>query len=442
MIAEEIINKWKGDKEGGLLVKLDFEKAYDSVDHGFLNRLLEGIGFGAKWRGWMQECISTPLLSVLVDGHPTPQFGMEKGLRQGDPISPLLFNIIVEGLNVLLQRARHLGLIEGEGFEENKVHITHFQFADDTILFLKPRMEFNLNAKRVLRCFELASGFLLGGRPGLKNFWNPLVSKVENKLAHWKRKFYLKGFGKEGKALWRKVICSKYKLDEKSLFWNWQGLSSVSFLVKSMKVLLKDGSLTCRVIKDGFQAVVGCGDRAELWSDICCEGRPLKVAFPRCFALAIEKSGAIQLSGNWVGMRWIWNIAIRRPCFDWEKDQWRCFLSFLDCIKIRRHTKDSIAWSFLSNGIFSVGSCTQQLDGSYNVLEPFFYLYREIWVVSDSKVAVSWVDINSEWGTMIKSRIFVISGNSYFLLVQASWGLVWFGVLPDSFDWEEGVVFV
>ncbi|KAK3229115.1 hypothetical protein Dsin_000996 [Dipteronia sinensis] len=72
---------------------------------------------------------------------------MEKGLRQGDLISPLLFNIVAKGLNCLLQKACQLGMIAGECFDEDKVHITHLQFADDTILFLKSRMKFILNAK-------------------------------------------------------------------------------------------------------------------------------------------------------------------------------------------------------------------------------------------------------------------------------------------------------
>ncbi|KAK0584469.1 hypothetical protein LWI29_013775 [Acer saccharum] len=234
VIAKEVIKKWRRDKEAGLLVKLDFEKAYDSVDHGYLDYMMEGMGFGAKWRGWIKECISFSSLFVLMNGRPTPQFGMEKGLRQGDPISPLLFNIVVEDLNGLFLKVSRLGLIEGERFDDSKVHITHLQFTDDTILFLKPRMEFVLNAKRILRCFKLASGlkinshkscvvqvgigrdsmsprweaafrckqaslpitylgFPLGGRPGSKNFWNSLVSRIENRLTPWKRKFLSKG---------------------------------------------------------------------------------------------------------------------------------------------------------------------------------------------------------------------------------------------------------
>ncbi|KAK3227435.1 hypothetical protein Dsin_007297 [Dipteronia sinensis] len=79
VIAEEIINMWKKDQVEGLLVKLDFEKAYDSVDHGLLDYMMECMGFGDRWRGWICNCISTPFLSVLVNGSPTSQFSLERG---------------------------------------------------------------------------------------------------------------------------------------------------------------------------------------------------------------------------------------------------------------------------------------------------------------------------------------------------------------------------
>ncbi|KAK2639890.1 hypothetical protein Ddye_027685 [Dipteronia dyeriana] len=67
LVAEEIVHKWRRDKEGRLLVKLNFEKAYDSVDHSFLDNMLEAMGFGLKWRSWIRCCIESPTLSVLLE---------------------------------------------------------------------------------------------------------------------------------------------------------------------------------------------------------------------------------------------------------------------------------------------------------------------------------------------------------------------------------------
>ncbi|KAK0594545.1 hypothetical protein LWI29_014617 [Acer saccharum] len=157
VIAEEIIHYWKKGKEGGLMVKLDFEKAYDSVDHSFLDDILGDMGFGQKWRQWMRHCIASPRISVLVNGSPTREFGLERGLRQGDHLSPFLFNVVVEGLSALFRKAESLDMMKGVSFRGEEVMVSHLRFADDTILFLKPRVDYLINVRRILRCFEVAS---------------------------------------------------------------------------------------------------------------------------------------------------------------------------------------------------------------------------------------------------------------------------------------------
>ncbi|KAK3226753.1 hypothetical protein Dsin_006615 [Dipteronia sinensis] len=84
------------------------------------------------------------------------QFGLEKGLRQGDLLSPFLFNIAIEGLHRLFEKSFELDLMIGVIFGDNDVHISHLQFVDDTMLFLQPGEDYLRNAKRILRCFELA----------------------------------------------------------------------------------------------------------------------------------------------------------------------------------------------------------------------------------------------------------------------------------------------
>ncbi|KAK0583049.1 hypothetical protein LWI29_032852 [Acer saccharum] len=223
----------KGVKRGGLMVKLDFEKAYDSVDHKFLDNMLCDMDFGRKWREWIRNCISSPGLSVLVNGSPTFDFGMERGFRQGDPLSPFLFNVVVEGLSAIFKKAECLGMMKGVSFGEEDISVTHLQFADDTMLFLQPKEEYLVNARRILSCFKVASGLKinfskscvvkiglggsrevnwaalfrcasgtlpitylglpLGGRPCSKLFWNDLVCRMENWMDPWKKLFLNKG---------------------------------------------------------------------------------------------------------------------------------------------------------------------------------------------------------------------------------------------------------
>lgn len=78
---------------------------------------------------------------MLVNGSPTAEFIPEKGLRQGDSLSPFLFNLVAEGLNMLMERARSLGLVRGVVVGKVEVVVTHLQFADDTIIFCEVNME-------------------------------------------------------------------------------------------------------------------------------------------------------------------------------------------------------------------------------------------------------------------------------------------------------------
>ncbi|KAL9663511.1 hypothetical protein QQ045_018898 [Rhodiola kirilowii] len=81
MITNELIHSLKSDGRSALILKLDFSKAYDSVSWEYLDAVQNRMGFGLKWRKWISECISTARLAVLVNGSPTEDFAMEKGLR-------------------------------------------------------------------------------------------------------------------------------------------------------------------------------------------------------------------------------------------------------------------------------------------------------------------------------------------------------------------------
>lgn len=187
------------------------------------------MGFGEKWCGWIKECVSTVAMSVLINGSATKEFQTQKGIRQGDPLSPFLFNIVVEALNILLERARTLNIIHGIQIGSNGVILSHLQFADDTILFCNNDRAELANIKRVLRCFQLMSGLKinfskssvcgvkisdqdvkdlalvmgckieslpikylglpLGANPKRIKTWEPVLDRMGKKLNVWSRRF-------------------------------------------------------------------------------------------------------------------------------------------------------------------------------------------------------------------------------------------------------------
>ena len=135
LIANEVVDDAKKSKKELMLFKVDFEKAYDSVDWGYLDAVMHKMAFPVLWRKWIKKCVSTVTTSILVNGSPTDEFPFQRGLRQGDPLSPFLFSLATEGLNAMMNSVVDNNLYKGYGVgTSNSVVVSHLQFADDTLL--------------------------------------------------------------------------------------------------------------------------------------------------------------------------------------------------------------------------------------------------------------------------------------------------------------------
>ncbi|MCI37832.1 LINE-1 reverse transcriptase like, partial [Trifolium medium] len=81
--------------------------------------MMKTMGFAEGWLKWMKTCIFESSMSVLVNGSPTAEFKVSKGLRQGDPLSLFLFLIVAEGLTGLVNEAVDIGRFHGFKVKEN-----------------------------------------------------------------------------------------------------------------------------------------------------------------------------------------------------------------------------------------------------------------------------------------------------------------------------------
>jgi hypothetical protein len=235
LIASECLDSRLKQGVPGVLCKLDVEKAYDHVNWGFLLYLLQRCGFSHAWISWIRFCISTVRFSILINGCPSGFFASSRGLRQGDPLSPLLFVIVMEALSRIMDRAIRGGLFSGfmVGSPQNQqVLISHLLFADDTLIFCDADLSQLAHLRSVFLWFEAVSGLrinlgksemvpvgevsnleelalILGckvaplpmkylglplGAPfKAKSIWNPIIERMEKRLAGWKRLYLSKG---------------------------------------------------------------------------------------------------------------------------------------------------------------------------------------------------------------------------------------------------------
>ena len=109
-------------------------------------------------RGWIRGCLSSASASVLLNGSPTTEFYIRKGVRQGDPLALFLFIIAAESINVVMHEAREKGIFHRSKLPGSGPIISHLQYADDIIFTGDWSLSNVLNLIRILRCFQLSSG--------------------------------------------------------------------------------------------------------------------------------------------------------------------------------------------------------------------------------------------------------------------------------------------
>ncbi|CAM8993520.1 unnamed protein product [Rhodiola kirilowii] len=144
------------------MLKIDITKAYDMVDWSFLKKILELFGFPSKFVHWIMACVTSAHFFVLINGSLEGYFKSNRGLRQGDPISPYLFTLVMEVLSRILGQVRQ----SNEFVFHPKcagISLSHLMFADDIIIFSKADLGSFMKIKEALSLFHSWSGLEVNG---------------------------------------------------------------------------------------------------------------------------------------------------------------------------------------------------------------------------------------------------------------------------------------
>ncbi|MCU7801037.1 MAG: reverse transcriptase family protein, partial [gamma proteobacterium symbiont of Lucinoma myriamae] len=152
----DVINHTEKHQIPGMLLLIDFEKAFDSVSWDFLFKVLDFFNFGRSFKKWVRVFYTNIQSCVIVNGHLSDWFYPQRGCRQGDPLSPYLFILCAEILAIMLRNDRNI-----TGIKIGNSELLVSQYADDTSIMLDGSQQSLENCLKVLKFYAEASGLFV-----------------------------------------------------------------------------------------------------------------------------------------------------------------------------------------------------------------------------------------------------------------------------------------
>ncbi|CAK8566133.1 unnamed protein product [Lathyrus sativus] len=349
------------------------------------------MGFGTKWMKWIRGSIFNSFVSILINGSPSKDFRVGRGLKQGDPLAPFLFAIAAEGLSSLVKSA-----VAGNMLSQFMIHgqptVSILQFADDTLLIVDGSTSNIWAFKAILRAFELISGlktnyfksclygihiepdFLVAAEDFLHcksgklpfSFLGITAPQKEDGglaikhvgrfnsslLAKW-----LWRFQTGGNEIWRNTLTIRYG----NLSIKTQTFSDVDSSKSDslwMKDIMNNASLNSHTNFCKFTACsVGEGNDAAFWQSVWIDDMPLKVRFNGLFQCCSLKSVSVRDMGYWEDGKWNWNL--RNSLLDSDnppEPDWSDCCKLLENISVIPGESDKRRWSLHESLIFKVSS--------------------------------------------------------------------------------------
>ncbi|KAK6120349.1 hypothetical protein DH2020_045906 [Rehmannia glutinosa] len=155
------IRSQKRSKRGFAALKLDMSKAYDRVEWNFLKAIMLKMGFHHSWVWKILQCVQTVSFSFCVNQEVFGNLKPQRGIRQGDPLSPYLFVICAQGLSSMLASLEAEKAIHGVRVASGGPSVSHLFFADDSLVFFRAEISEAEALLGALKSYEKASGQLI-----------------------------------------------------------------------------------------------------------------------------------------------------------------------------------------------------------------------------------------------------------------------------------------
>jgi hypothetical protein len=156
VFVQQIVKGLHRKKIPIMFIKLDISKAFDTVNWPYLLSIMAHLGFGLRWINWISSLWGTSSSCYLLNGEPKKRILRCRGVRQGDPLSPILFLLAMEPLHKLFKKAKEVGLLSKVSKSCDNFRIS--LYADDAALLIKPTPDDLRTTSYILDIFAGASG--------------------------------------------------------------------------------------------------------------------------------------------------------------------------------------------------------------------------------------------------------------------------------------------
>jgi len=177
--AYEYIHLCQHSKKEIVILRLDFEKAFDKIEHHVMITLMKAKGFSDRWLKWMQDIFYSGTFAVLLNGSPGKTFHCRRGVRQGDPLSPLLFVMAADLLQSMINKGKAMGLLKLPIPTGSSDDFPVIQYADDTLIVAEGDAKKLFFLKSILNTFSLSTGLKINFNKSMMTPINISEEKIQ-----------------------------------------------------------------------------------------------------------------------------------------------------------------------------------------------------------------------------------------------------------------------